>query len=454
MLGLRSEKHPIRDIFGAVMASGTVHHTDDTLESDDERETGDQALSDVSLERDEVFGDAASGTDSTTAARKRQMSVPEMVAGIEKKRSRTEKSRKSPRVVHRRGNHSPARPKEATVTLEAIRRLIEEGNKNVISVMEARLDQMERRMEKRLDLLEADSMKKDQIIKKLQDQIITQKKENDELKDRLNGIDHNRRLSSLILTSEEFTLRQPGEDMELRAVELLNRRLPGLGLSTRDIQICHRLQGDNKCIIKFFKRNVRDAVFERRFELFQRPGVVGNQNALYITESLIPEMSRYYQILLAARKNENGAKVAQVFSRRGFVYCRKTKGGDNIRIRSEDHLLQVLGGSLPPLMERPPTGRRGVPAQRYRRAEVPRPGGSVSGRGLGRGGDGADDSALAPVEGRSGPDSGPGSGVSGVSVSAGGSGGSRGLASWRRRCGCLGGGAVRGWIRSESWSRR
>ena len=100
MLGRRSEKHPIRNIFGAVMASGTVHHTDDTLESDDERETEDQALSDVSLERDEVFGDAASGTDSTTAARKRQMSVPEMVAGIEKKRSRTEKSRKSPRVVH------------------------------------------------------------------------------------------------------------------------------------------------------------------------------------------------------------------------------------------------------------------------------------------------------------------------------------------------------------------
>ena len=304
----------------------------------------------------------ASGSDSA-ASRKRQLSVPDMVRQVEQKRSGQQRVRQlvSPRGP---GGLMP-RPETQPVTLEALERLIEAGNGRVIAAIEARFAQFERR----LDILETESFEKDLTIQRLQGEMTTLSKVNMEMKEQLEGIDMNRRLSSLILTCDDFRNRSQNEDMEMKVVQVLNKRLPKLDLAIGDIQVAHRLQSNNKVIVKFLKRCVREEVFERRFELFMsgggrlRPDSGGGDDVdrrgmapLYIAESLIPRMQQLYQTLLAARRQENGAKVASVFSRRGHVYCKTTKGGNNIRVRDEEHLRQLLGGAPPAPSRRPGGG--------------------------------------------------------------------------------------------------
>ena len=65
----------------------------------------------------------------------------------------------------------------------------------------------------------------------------------------------------------------------------------------------------------------------------------------YITESLTDNNKLIYNELLQARRDQNGNLVASVFTRRGIVYCRTTKGGDNIRVPDQVTLRRVLGGA-------------------------------------------------------------------------------------------------------------
>lgn len=302
----------------------------------------------------------ASGSDST-ASRKRQLSVPDMVRRVERRRSGQQRVRHqvSPRAAGGQG------PSGESVTLAAIERLIEIGTGKVITALEARFE----RFERRLDVLESECFEKDIAISKLQGEVESLQKDNVELREQMEGIDINRRMSSLILTCDDFGARSQDEDVELMAVQVLNQRLTHLNLDVGDIQAAHRLQSNNKVIVRFMKRRVRDAIFERRFDLFGRGGGARSGRGqsgedgrrqmapLYLAESLVPRMQRLYQVLLAARRQENGAKVVSVFSRRGHVYCKMEKGGNNIRIRDEDHLRRLLGGALPAL-----PGRGAAPA--------------------------------------------------------------------------------------------
>lgn len=320
---------------------------------------------------DAVFTDAASGTDG--ASRKRQLSVTEMARRLERKKAKNQNGAiKSPRQKEARGESAVH---DSPVTLHAIQSLIEAGNNRVIQVLEAKFAHCERRLE----MLEAENMEKDLVIKKLSDEVAAQKAQNLDLKERVAAMDANRRLSSLILACDDFGTRENGEDIVEKSVKVLNRHLEGLDLKSEDIQAAHRLQEDKKVIVKFVRRPVRDNIYERRFELFSRNAQGGRSShsgrgnssngqlaPLYISESLTPEMQHMYQTLLAARRPENGEKIATVFSRRGQVICRTTPKGVNIRVRDETHLLQLLGGSLPPLPERRRGGYRrdgrGVPA--------------------------------------------------------------------------------------------
>ena len=314
-----------------------------------------------------------SGTDSATGGRKRQISMPEMVRQAQTKRAK--------RPSHGRHSHSPrdaapggrpqsgesAADRQPAVTLDAIQRLIEAGNRNVIAAFDAKFAQLS----KRLDIVESECVEKDFEIKRLKASVAAQEKENTELRERLEGIDLNRRLSSLILTSDDFGPRTPNEDIEERTVQVLNSRFPDLKLTTADLQVAHRLQTENKVIVKFGKRRVRDTVFERRFDLFgRRPGPSGGgagagrgSAALYINESLTPKNQHIFNSLLQARRSNSGAKISSVFSRRGFVFCKKEKNGPNIPVRDLQQLRRVLGDDgCPPRRgdaeAAPPRGRR------------------------------------------------------------------------------------------------
>lgn len=337
-------------------------------------------------DQDSVFTDAASGTGTDTTKRhsrtKRQLSVSEMARNLERKRQKNIKRPGDDKSPRQRKEADSAR---AGVTLEAIKDLIEKGNNHVIQVLERKFESMERRLE----ALESEVFDKDRVINDLTKECQQRKEENEELRQRLDGIDRNRRLSSLILTCRAFGTRTQGEDVVPRVVEVLNSRLPGLRLKSEDIQVAHRLETDSKVIVKFLRRSVRDAVYERRFELFPkrdvaerfaagRGGVAAQSQMapLYINESLVPDMQRIYQLLLAARSSANGSKIASVFTRRGLVYCRKTPGGVNILVKSQHHLQDLLGGKLPQLPDRrreQHSGREG--GQRYvpRRDAGPRP---------------------------------------------------------------------------------
>ena len=120
----------------------------------------------------EVGANAASGSDSA-ASRKRQLSVPDMVRQVEQKRAGQQRVRQftSPRA---KGHQQPL---SESVTLEAIERLIETGNGKVITALEAKFE----RFERRLEALESESFEKDLVIQRLQDEVLTLRKERTEM---------------------------------------------------------------------------------------------------------------------------------------------------------------------------------------------------------------------------------------------------------------------------------
>ena len=196
---------------------------------------------------------------------------------------------------------------------------------------------------------------------------------------------------------------------------LLNERIPGLMLTKADIHAAHRLQRDDKVIVKFVKRNVRDHIYDARFSLVQygeraRPaGAAGAAGAgrrrspLYISESLTARNQQLYNQLLQVRKTSGGTKVASVFTRRGLVFCRTVKGGPNIRVPDEEALERIIGQAVPAQLASRDPGRGragGGPASGdRRRRDAPVTARRDGGRPYSRPGPGP---VVPPAEGRRG----------------------------------------------------
>ena len=294
------------------------------------------------------------------------MSVPELVRRAENrpasaKRPAPDRGSRSPLepappAAKRPVAESPAVELSASA-LTAIRQMLDSSIAVVIKAFEAKFDGME----KRLQQLEGEAMDKDMQIDRLGKQLSEQLKVSEDLQARVEAIDLNRRLSSLILTCDEFGRRSINENIEETVVKILNERISGLALTTTDIQVAHRLQRDNKVICKFAKRSVRDRIFDARFDLQNRsrkpddaePGdrrSVGSVSGrplppLYLTESLTSYNQWLYNQLLQVRKSSGGSTVASVFSRRGLVYCRTVRNGPNIRVTDDVTLQRIISGA-------------------------------------------------------------------------------------------------------------
>ena len=175
----------------------------------------------------------------------------------------------------------------------------------------------------------------------------------------------NGRLSSLILACDAFEAHPRSASVEQLVVTVLNQRVPGLSVTTADLQAAHKFQNDSKVFCKFTKRQVRDAVYESRFDMVRfcegNTGRDGRQLApLYISESLTPRNRLLYDELLRAKRPESGGLIASVFSRRGVVWCRTERGGANLRVRDEADLRRILGGRRFPVQQRV-SGRGALP---------------------------------------------------------------------------------------------
>ena len=300
---------------------------------------------------DAVFADAASQSDTGAGMigrRKRQFSVPEMVARAEGRKakrpavSRHSRSPKESAPTSKAAKSSdPASQVELSdVAMARIQHMLDGGIATVIAAFEAKFERMQRKIE----VLEGEVMDKDVEIRSLQEQLERQGQALEQLQEQTEGIDQNRRLSMLILTCDDFISRTTDEDVEEKIVQVLNKRFSWLNMTTADIQAAHRLQANNKVVVRFVKRRVRDAVYDGRFELFNAKRSSNSMSDLYITESLTPKNREIYSQLLEARKPANGSKIASVFSRRGAVFCRLVKGGPNVRVADMQQLRRVLGG--------------------------------------------------------------------------------------------------------------
>ena len=364
---------------------------------------------------DAVFADATSQSDTGAGAisrRKRQFSVPEMVARAESRKSKrpaVSRLSKSPRETAPPRKAGEAADVSASVELSdaamsRIQKMLDGGIATVIAAFEAKFESMQRK----IDVLEGEVMDRDVEIRSLQEQLERQGQALEDLQERTEGIDLNRRLSMLILTCDDFISKTTDEDVEQKVVQVLNRRFQWLNMSSADIQAAHRLQANNKVVVRFVKRRVRDAVYDGRFELFNTGGRgTRGMSDLFITESLTPKNREIYSRLLEARKPANGGRIASVFSRRGVVFCRLEKKGSNIRVPDLQQMQRILSG------EHESRGVRG-----------PRPGAAPA---RPSGGSGPSSGGPGPSAGGSGPSAGgSGASVGGPGPSAGGSDASSG----------------------------
>lgn len=330
-------------------------------------DSGDEALHTA----DEVTSGAESGAAVTGGLK--QISVADLMRRVQdkkKKRPAPSRSQNSPPDTSLPGAKRRSTETSAPVQVSldpdyliAIQAMIDSATAQVITAMNSKF----KHFEQSLSALEAESMEKELEIKQLKEKLAHQERTVELLEERVEGIDANRRLSSLILTCADFEIRHQNEDIESRIVTVLNKHLPELKLTISDIQAGHRLQTDQKVIVKFVRRSVRDRVYESRFSMFasnrQRsgPGAIPDRRMapLYIAEQLTASNNAIYQELLRARRAENGALVSSVFSRRGVVWCKMERGGRNIRVPDESHLRNILRGArFPPPGDWGSSGRR------------------------------------------------------------------------------------------------
>ncbi|KAF0290740.1 hypothetical protein FJT64_001185 [Amphibalanus amphitrite] len=128
--------------------------------------------------------------------------------------------------------------------------------------------------------------------------------------------------------------REEREDVNTLVVDTLNQCMPGLNLSSADIDRAHRLPGANHRIIVRFVRSgegsLRDRIMTRRMELKGKD--------LYVNESLTKMRGLIFRSLLAAKREK---KVYTVYSRGGQVFFKQEQYGTGKRVDSLEQVRRL-----------------------------------------------------------------------------------------------------------------
>ena len=298
-----------------------------------------------------------------------------------------------------------------------MRKMMTEENAKLVAALETRFE----KMEKRIALLEGECMDKDKEMKAINKQLQAQININNRLQEQVESMDVNRRLSTLVLTCDDFKERHHNEDIERRAIDVINKRYSNINLTVADVEVAHRLQGDSKVIIWFQKRRVGDILYDERFDMARRcsgggpdRGVSGERlRPLFVSESLSATNKVIFNTNSLMELRRSGGGVASVFTRRGIVYFRRERGGENIRVPDLGQLQRLTRrlGAGPELSGpgRDPGGPAAAPGASSSAAGVSAaPGGaaSVSGGAASAASSSADSvaSTLRPVADAGAPD--------------------------------------------------
>ena len=125
------------------------------------------------------------------------------------------------------------------------------------------------------------------------------------------------------------------EDVYGLVIGAVRARLPGLDITSDDIDRAHRLPGpNNRVIVRFVHSgpgSVREQLMTRRLEL-------RGHNDLFINESLTTKRSQIYRSLLEAKK---ASKIYTVYTRWGHVHFKSEKFGTSTRVDSVEKLREL-----------------------------------------------------------------------------------------------------------------
>ena len=310
------------------------------------------------------YTDSESGVENTRRKTKQQ-SINSMLKqhSVERQAKRRQPDSSPPGA-----SSSPPAVQLDDNTLRVLESMIQRCNASMIAAFEAKFESMERRIQ----VIEGEVHDKDQRIQLLETELQRQGQINQQLHEQVQALDLNGRLASLVITCDDFKPRRQNEAVDRMAVDVLNARIQDLNMSVSDLHAAHRLQKDDKVICKFMRRQTRDFIYDSRFRMSRHVLDSNGRRTrdlkpCYITESLTDNNKLIYNELLQARRHQNGNLVASVFTRRGIVYCRTTKAGNNIRVPDQETLRRVLGGAR----FTPPSRRSGDRVAAERRPSSP-----------------------------------------------------------------------------------
>ena len=121
------------------------------------------------------------------------------------------------------------------------------------------------------------------------------------------------------------TEQEEKEDVYALVINTINQLLPGVNMTSRDIDRAHRIPGPNNRVIVRFTHSgegsVRDQVYGRRLELAGKD--------FYISESLTKLRGQLFRSLLLARRQK---MLYTVYTRGGQVYFKAERYGYSERV--------------------------------------------------------------------------------------------------------------------------
>ena len=139
-------------------------------------------------------------------------------------------------------------------------------------------------------------------------------------------------MNSLIFHCADFGKRESWtEDIGAKVVDAVNKRYTDIEIRKTDIQTVHRLQTENTVICKFFKTDLKEAIYEKRLSQKGRRDDGPRLPTLFVSESLTTSKRRLFNILLEKKK---AGRLYTCFSRRGLVYAKLNKDDRPTRINS------------------------------------------------------------------------------------------------------------------------
>lgn len=310
-------------------------------------------------ERGRGAGGCASGGASEDKMESQQSSVRDMIQKLDKQKGSLGASPSKKRRVSR--NLSPLSA-SSSVSAEATLSTLPVTEAALKATMMKMVNIIKHDMTAEFEALREDFGKLHNRIKDLEDHIASRDLQLDELErclcDRdarimdlqseVDQLHSDARRKDLILSGPAVPLppSEPWtEDVVETTVNMLQNRLPGVRVSSADLDDAFRIGKGKNIVVKFrsgAKNSLRNKVYESRFQM-QAPSSGANDTTgprkLFVRENLSPYRQKIFSALLTEKLAN---RLYTVFTKNGEVYCKMTQYGRKIKIESLSRLETLL----------------------------------------------------------------------------------------------------------------